>query len=889
MITLPGSLSKGTPLSFSLNKSQILAAATDVWFQDANNIRRVYVIYKSTTGNQRKKLEFDFSQASPTAAATWTSRSRDNYTLNQIILEDLQGDTHSIPASAFPSGKELNFAPPAPVVYENYRPNGIVQDTLVDGSTLYIAGAFTEIRYTARNVAVISPSTSYVAKTDLGSTFPAVTGGNIMCMEYDGADTLYIGGTFTAVAGVAVKKFARLVRVSGAWTLDSSFSAAGKNQPPGAGDSVHCIKVDGDYVYVGGVWNTWLNGSSTSVTTPHYAKIVKSSGVVYWLSGMTYDVSRVTYDIQISGDELYVCGSWGMYKKNKNTGADTATLSFLNSLGASWEIRKILITANSVYIGGYFTYQANSSRNVLKLNRSTMAVDTAFVAPFTSASSSLYVRALAEGPDGNIFAGGYFNDLAATGRNIVKLNASTGARVTAFSAGSSCYAAGSTSIVNSLWVSGSSVYPIGQFNGKNAAGDAVVGINITKLDATTGAKDAAFVSNQNLVGTFAGQAEVFYGAIPYGSNLMVYGFIFGYGGYYKSGLARFTKNANGAWIIDTSFANGSISSGHAVTRMQKTGTKLYLGGSFTSIFGNARNRVAMIDTATGVVDTAFGVGVYPGGTFNGLTVAVNDMVLDGDNLYIAMNGTSATYSYKASASAYSSGNANRWLKVDRLTNIAYPFSAVSTTYPNNNIADLASDGTNLYASGLFTSWGGDSSLPGVAKLNKADGTKATGYITSWLSSGNKVRMAVIDGLVWVAGEFNDLSNAGLAVIGPAGTKQKLYTINEIGGSPYHQLTFAEFAVDGNYVYLATGHSFSGNFVYSLRRYHRFTFALDATWGIRPIGATSAALFYTMKISGDEIILGASCTNFAPSQMPAEFSSQSIIVLDKATCAVKNTI
>lgn len=109
MITLPGSLSKNQSLQFSLNKTQVLAAVSDQYWSDSANISKCIVVYKSSTGNQKKRIEFDFTQASPSASQTWSSKSRDQFEIDEIVLIDFDNDYYGIPKTSLPSGKGVNF------------------------------------------------------------------------------------------------------------------------------------------------------------------------------------------------------------------------------------------------------------------------------------------------------------------------------------------------------------------------------------------------------------------------------------------------------------------------------------------------------------------------------------------------------------------------------------------------------------------------------------------------------------------------------------------------------------------------------------------------------------------------------------------------------------
>ena len=104
---------------------------------------------------------------------------------------------------------------------------------------------------------------------------------------------------------------------------------------------------------------------------------------------------------------------------------------------ASGQVNAIVQVGNRVIVGGSFSavrQTANGSdiarNNIFAFNASTGAIDTAF-APNLDGS----VLALAAAPDGNVFAGGNFNNVnGVASRKLVKLDVTNGQRVSSFSA-----------------------------------------------------------------------------------------------------------------------------------------------------------------------------------------------------------------------------------------------------------------------------------------------------------------------------------------------------------------------------------------------------------------------------------------------------------------------
>ena len=147
------------------------------------------------------------------------------------------------------------------------------------------------------------------------------------------------------------------------------------------------------------------------------------------------------------------------------------------------QINSIVQIGNQIYAGGQFTQvQAASGgtifsrSNLFAFDATTGAIDTTFAPTLDNV-----VKALAVGPDGNLFVGGFFNAVNGdtTVKKLVKLNPTTGQRVAAFSANTN----------GQVWdikVSGSRLFVGGRFTMiKNVARDRLAAVNVT-----TGAVDA---------------------------------------------------------------------------------------------------------------------------------------------------------------------------------------------------------------------------------------------------------------------------------------------------------------------------------------------------------------------------------------------------------------
>lgn len=120
MITLPNLLEKNQVLTFVLDKTNLFAAISDEYFSIQENVQKVVAVYKSSTGHQRKRIEFLLSEESPSDQVRFSNKASDIFNLEKIVLIDYDGGTFVLPASVAPSASVLDFTggtPPPSTIY----------------------------------------------------------------------------------------------------------------------------------------------------------------------------------------------------------------------------------------------------------------------------------------------------------------------------------------------------------------------------------------------------------------------------------------------------------------------------------------------------------------------------------------------------------------------------------------------------------------------------------------------------------------------------------------------------------------------------------------------------------------------------------------------------
>jgi hypothetical protein len=87
---------KGEPSIVGLVKSQLVSlvpkVATDTFFSDTTNWKRILIQYKNIHG-QKEVLAFDASQELPTSTFSVTDKARSDYRITRIIVTDIDEGT----------------------------------------------------------------------------------------------------------------------------------------------------------------------------------------------------------------------------------------------------------------------------------------------------------------------------------------------------------------------------------------------------------------------------------------------------------------------------------------------------------------------------------------------------------------------------------------------------------------------------------------------------------------------------------------------------------------------------------------------------------------------------------------------------------------------------
>jgi len=632
--------------------------------------------------------------------------------------------------------------------------DGSVYAIVVDGGSTYIGGSFTWVGpNTGRGVKLTSASHSP------NLSFPIVNGA-INTAVPDGSGGWYIGGAFTMV-GSATRN--RIARINADGTVHS--------WNPNANNDVFTIAINGTDIYVGGSF-TSIGGQ----TRNYLAKLNNSIGTADGTWNPNANAPVRTISISGGGTDIYVGGDFS------NVGGQTrnylAKLENINGTAAAWNpnasnsVRTISISGYGadIYVGGYFTSVGGQTRNRLaKLSTTTGVVD----AWDPNANNAVHAISVS---GANIYVGGDFTSVGVQSRNyIAKLNNTTGAADGTWDAN-----AGASVRTLSISGDGADIYAGGLFttiNGGTARN------RLAKLNNSTGAADALWDPNAgSTVNTIAIS----------GSDLYVGGSFITVGFLNRNNLAKLS-NING-----TADAAWNPNAGGLVLTMAVSGANIYVGGDFTSVGGQSRNRLAKLNNSTGAADASWnpnasalvrtmiisgdGADIYVGGNFTSVGGQSRNRLAKLDNI----NGTAATWNPNASGSVRTIAISGEFIYVGgdfiniggQSRSFLAKLNALGTAESWNPDADdavysITLSGADIYACGNFQFIGGQS-RNSLAKLNSSTGTADPTWNPNANSLVNTLSISGDGADIYVGGNFTTINGST--------TRNKLAKLNNTTGA-----------------------------------------------------------------------------------------------------------
>jgi hypothetical protein len=433
----------------------------------------------------------------------------------------------------------------AQIIRDFWVPNGPVNAVALSGSTLYIGGAFTSVGPPSGNGVPLSASTGTAA-----GPYPKVAG-TVRVAVSDGAGGWYVAGAIGRVGGV-VRGLAHIL-------ADGSLSSWDPN-PDGL---VNCLAVSGSTVYVGG----YILNVGGQPRTGLGAVDAATGAATSW----NPNAGGIVYAVAVSGSTVYAGG--GFTTMGGQTRRNIAAIDAATGAVTAWNpnannaVRAIAVSGSTVYAGGVFTTIGGQSRRIAALDAATGAA-TAWNPGANSAVFALVVNG------STVYAGGDFTTSGGQTRNhIVALDAATGL--------ATAWDPNANARVSAIAVDGSTVYAGGDFSS--------VGGQTRNHIAALDGSGSATAWNPNANGAVLAIAS---------NGSTVYA-----GGEFTSMGSWLVRNALAALDVTTGVATawdpGATGGANPVHALAVDGSTVYAGGEFTVAGGQARNRIAALDAATG--------------------------------------------------------------------------------------------------------------------------------------------------------------------------------------------------------------------------------------------------------------------------------------------------
>lgn len=485
--------------------------------------------------------------------------------------------------------------------------NNVQTLALQANGSFVIGGDFTTVNNTAA-VRVARLTSAGV----VDATFTAGAGANAtvrsLAVQTDG--NILLGGDFSQVNNAVEIALARLTATG---AVDPAFNPGGQGFGFTATE-VDALAVNVNKIYVGGNFSS-INGNGrhnidrlNSDGTPDagFNPGQGTDGIVRaivpdTLGGTSAD--GTTTGAFIAGDFLSVqnVASPRVARLNPDGSFDAG---FGTGLQADGAVRALALDGTGLIVGGDFTrYDGASFRGLVRVSAFNGVVDGTFNLSGGGADNS--VRAIAVQADGRIVVGGDFQSFNGVSRNFFARLLNDGTLDTTFNTGT-----GANGSVEALVL---------QSDGRVIIGGAFSTVNgsarrgVARLNAS-GTVDPTFnaaLDANAIVDTIALQPD---------GKVVIGGDFTNIGGFGRSNVARL--NSDGT--LDTTFNPGSGANGSVRALVIKNNGKTVIGGTFSSINGVSRARLAQLngDTAPGTVQfttDAFNVSE----SLNSVTVTVS--------------------------------------------------------------------------------------------------------------------------------------------------------------------------------------------------------------------------------------------------------------------------
>ena len=628
------------------------------------------------------------------------------------------------------------------------RPNGTVWVSIPDGSGgWYIGGDFTAVGGQTRNK---------LARINSDGTLhdwnPNATNGAIYAMVLSGS-TVYVGGNFgggtsNRIGGQYRNRIAALDATTGAAT----------DWDPNANGTVRSILVNGSTVYVGGDFISFGPTGST-VTRNRIAALDATKNTNNVITTWNPDASSTVYSMVLSGSILYVGG--GFATIGAQTRSKLAAINLSDGTATSWNpgvgngnVLTMAMSGTTIYIGGSFSATVGGqTRNRIAAIEASSGSATSWNPNADNNVNTIAING------SNVYVGGTFTTIGSESRRfIAMLDASSGT--------SNSWNPGSSNEVNTLFFQSGTLYAGGAFISMGG----VTRNNLAAVNITTGQPTSWDPNANNTVWAMSQS----------GSTLYVGGDFSTIGSQARGKIAAVNTSDGSVTDWDPNASGGSIRA------VAVSGTTVYIGGNFTSVGGQARNMIAALDATVNTNNTI--VAWNPGTEVLVRALAINGSTLyaGGDFTTIGGQARNKIAALNASTGVVTSWNPNANSDVYAIAvnagtiYVGGSFTTIGPTGYNetrNRLAALNAtnarpttwnpgagstvlsfgfSGSAVYVGGSFSSFTGSITRNRIAAIHITTGTP---FAWNPNASGNINCIVAADNAVYIGGGFTAIGGA----------------------------------------------------------------------------------------------------------------------------------
>ena len=602
---------------------------------------------------------------------------------------------------------------------------------LADGTNLYVGGYQLLVRLSTTGAGAVDPAWNPTPDY------------NVMALALDGGGTLYVGGDFAQLDGLARGRLAKVSTRDGG-TVDPLWN------PEVAGGNlgyVATLLLNDSDLYAGGSFDRvggWDVKNLVKLGTDGAGDVDAS-----WTPQPdNFYGGAVVYALSVVGPDLYVAGNFDTVGNENRRNIARVSLASPGVADPTWApeadqwVAALASIPDAIYVGGAFeSIGGQGVLSLAKLDPASGRSDPAWPAQVSFPGSIL---TLARQADGKIIVGGDFYLAGASPHSNL-------ARLSADGTIDSLWSPDADGPVTKVVVSGSDIFVAGRFT--SVGGQARNGL--AKLETTgTGAADSTWDPEPDGPVTMLAASE---------AGLFVGGRFLNIGGQYRPYLAKLSPTSDGAadgnWDAGVQTWAFRSAADSPVRAMAVTAESVYVAGDFWQIGGMFRNGFAKLDAnGLGAGDPAWDP--TPDGTVSSLTLSDTGLLVAG--LYSSIGGQ----------------NRINLARVD----LGGVGAADSTWNPilNGAIGALAVVGTNLYVGGQFTTLDGQ----GPSNLARVSLIDAGALDAAWIPNpdGGIVDLLARGNAVFASGDFTSIggqSRHGLAQMAVADAPAMSQSSNSI--------------------------------------------------------------------------------------------------------------